>query len=702
MKLHRTSETNPLSYFLQAGITERLREVTFPSGSSGSLYELSGPLPSTTTSDDGAKSSPGESEGQKRARAAKRYKSSLDFRVSIEQQGVLINPLPVKDTKTTQQRQQQQQPEQEQKIRGTSHQTRARGSSGIPPPKLLNGFSDLNLESMNEEQLMEALKKIYSGSSAGEELLGGPGDGKKRANSGKRRSRTSSRSFSKAYPAHIRDQMDEGIPVVQWIIVLGLVGIATYQLYLMVWSNNATKKRRAGTKTKVKAAAASSVKQNRQAKQKEAKRRRPPHPALQQEPTKLSSLYSTCSSSDLVFATDLDTRTKKNSPHKKKAMKQKETTASNTDTPKTAKNDENRTKRATFEECLQDDAGWYPVGKKSSKAKDASTAAIFRAKNNAPDKAVKAQHTPTPPAPAATEREEQAKEPFTQGNGHAQANKEESKLSSKHVTIDGAATDTDASVQLSAAPASFIENKNGDKNSTNDKKNTKKGNQASNKSNDTNAPKQDEKISTTAVPSKATQGGTKTSHKLLAASATVTANTTKPDPATTTSTVHTASPSKHANTANRNENSRNTNDALDSSSSNGVAGADGFQPTTNKKKKGKSKSIVIVTNLPNAKSMAISLTNNKTTTAAVDATTSTSVQDYVMEKDAALALQLQKEEEKATDQQSQQQQEEGKVAEEAWEEVQTKRSKKKSAGGPLEPLLPMPTRTLVQAPRWLT
>jgi hypothetical protein len=132
-------------------------------------------------------------------------------------------------TEQQQYEQQQQQPAKQQPDppRRSPYATRARGSSGIPPPTL-----DLNdLEGMNEEELMQAL---YNDPELAE-LAAEAGRAKKAT--GGSTSSSSRKAKAKAgitkdgyYPSHIQEKMQEGIPVVQWIIILLLLGAGLYQL----------------------------------------------------------------------------------------------------------------------------------------------------------------------------------------------------------------------------------------------------------------------------------------------------------------------------------------------------------------------------------------------------------------------------------------------------------------------------------------
>ena len=116
--------------------------------------------------------------------------------------------------KKQQPQQQEQQPQPKKMNRYPQIVTRARGSSGLPPPTKLE-LEDL--KGLSPEELRLAL---YSDP----DLADAYQSSKKRSSSSKNRSK------SKRHQEPIRNKAEEGVPIFQWIVVLALLGLLFYQL----------------------------------------------------------------------------------------------------------------------------------------------------------------------------------------------------------------------------------------------------------------------------------------------------------------------------------------------------------------------------------------------------------------------------------------------------------------------------------------
>jgi hypothetical protein len=187
--------------------------------------------------------------------------------------------------------QQQQQPDQQQQQYRRSISTRARGSSGPPPRK----FDLSDLEGMDEDQLLQALYEDP-------ELAATAAKAAEQAKKQKRSTRKASSNTRKAssttppkdqyyrsadgsvkdvgqYPEHLREMIDGGVPVTQWVILLVLLCAGLYQLRKAVVGPPATAvstsplKTRSADKGKTKAS-----KQQKKVKKKDEK---PPAPEVE-------------------------------------------------------------------------------------------------------------------------------------------------------------------------------------------------------------------------------------------------------------------------------------------------------------------------------------------------------------------------------------------------------------------------------------
>ena len=178
--------------------------------------------------------------------AAKRSRpssiSSLDYKVrNTSKRDKLTTTKPVKRKAPPQQQpppdqqqkqQQQQQQQQHQYLNRRSISTRARGSSGPPPRK----YDLSDLEGMNEEQILQALYEdpelAAAAAKAAEKARKDRGPSSKPSTGGERYYRASDGTVKAVgeYPEYLREMMDGGIPVKQWIILLVLLGAGLYQL----------------------------------------------------------------------------------------------------------------------------------------------------------------------------------------------------------------------------------------------------------------------------------------------------------------------------------------------------------------------------------------------------------------------------------------------------------------------------------------
>lgn len=196
---------------------------------------------------DEKSSSGGEGQGIGRN---KNKRSSLDFKASsYHSNGSPITTKPGKRKNRQQQQQQQQQYEEEQLKQQQARRpylSRARGHSGPPPRK----WELADLQHMNEEELLQAL---YADPELAQEAArmteriaaekGGPSSGRPSASPSRRPTTTSSRgkrgsaagrNGPSEYPDHMRELMDGGVPVIQWLIILVLLGAAFYQLRMIL------------------------------------------------------------------------------------------------------------------------------------------------------------------------------------------------------------------------------------------------------------------------------------------------------------------------------------------------------------------------------------------------------------------------------------------------------------------------------------
>ena len=153
-----------------------------------------------------------QSSAGKRARPTS--VSSLDYQARQAAQGKLLTPKP-KERKSPQH---QQQNEEEQYVQPRRSASRARGGSG-PPPR--NDYID-----------PRALYELYgdteqsSSAKASQSSGGGPAGaptGAKKAKDRYYRTPDGRAKDSNEYPDYLREQMDKGVPVTQWVVLLLLL-----------------------------------------------------------------------------------------------------------------------------------------------------------------------------------------------------------------------------------------------------------------------------------------------------------------------------------------------------------------------------------------------------------------------------------------------------------------------------------------------
>ena len=142
--------------------------------------------------------------------------------------------------------QQQEQSDQKQQYRTLSIDTRAHGSRGLPPRK----FDLSNLEGMDEDELLQALHedpeladtaakmaaqaKEQKGSIRRAASTTHPKDQYRRTANG------SVKDVGQGYPERLREMIDGGVPVTQWIVLLVLLCAGLYQLRKAVLGPAAT------------------------------------------------------------------------------------------------------------------------------------------------------------------------------------------------------------------------------------------------------------------------------------------------------------------------------------------------------------------------------------------------------------------------------------------------------------------------------
>ena len=183
----------------------------------------------------------GGSQGEKQSMGpAKRGRSSLDYKVRTRSTEPITTTKPGK-------RKNSRQALEEQKARETAAaaaqldarmpiKSRARGSSGPPPRK----FELSDLDGMSEAQILEALyadpdlaqsvaKMAEQMSTDGKSPPPGAPAGARKNRRSPLGSKKARKEFSE-YPDHMRELMDGGVPVMQWVILLALLGLALYQL----------------------------------------------------------------------------------------------------------------------------------------------------------------------------------------------------------------------------------------------------------------------------------------------------------------------------------------------------------------------------------------------------------------------------------------------------------------------------------------
>ena len=167
--------------------------------------------------------------------------SSLDYRSPTGQNSKVATTKPMKKKKPQHQinltpEEQQQQLQQQILARGNPQQRRAQGSAG-PPRK----WDLTDLGSMTEQEMIRALyedpdlaNQAVKAAELEKSRTGagstGPPTGAKKSRGRYYRSSDGSAKDVSEYPDHIRELMDGGVPVMQWIILLVLLGAGLYQL----------------------------------------------------------------------------------------------------------------------------------------------------------------------------------------------------------------------------------------------------------------------------------------------------------------------------------------------------------------------------------------------------------------------------------------------------------------------------------------
>ena len=157
--------------------------------------------------------------------------SSLDYQVRAKRDQLTTTKPGKRKTQ-----QQQQQPDHHQQYR-RSISTRARGSSGPPPRR----FDLSDLEGMDEDQLLQAL---YEDPELADAAAKAAEEAKKQKRSTRKFSSSTTtppkEQYYRAadgsvkdvgqYPEHLREMIDGGVPVTQWIVLLVLLCAGLYQL----------------------------------------------------------------------------------------------------------------------------------------------------------------------------------------------------------------------------------------------------------------------------------------------------------------------------------------------------------------------------------------------------------------------------------------------------------------------------------------
>jgi hypothetical protein len=166
--------------------------------------------------------------------STRRLRSSLDYKVMKSDHLTTTKP---GKRKNPQQQQQQLTPEEE-RLMGRQqeakvfkyHSSRSRGHNGPPPQRF--GMSDL--DSMSQEQVMHAL---YTDPELAQEAARVAAERAEQeappSAAPTPRSRRSKKAAPKEFsehPDHLRELMDGGVPVLQWAILVVLLGAVLYQL----------------------------------------------------------------------------------------------------------------------------------------------------------------------------------------------------------------------------------------------------------------------------------------------------------------------------------------------------------------------------------------------------------------------------------------------------------------------------------------
>lgn len=159
--------------------------------------------------------------------------SSLDYRYKNDGSATTTKPTKRKNP------QQQQQHQQNNQQQGPSYSTRARGSSGPPPRK----YDLSQIETMDEYQLIQAIREDPEFAAAAAKYTNQaikesenqapttkPTGAKKARQDGYYRSSDGNAKDITEYPEHIRELMDSGVPVTQWVVLLLILGAIVFQM----------------------------------------------------------------------------------------------------------------------------------------------------------------------------------------------------------------------------------------------------------------------------------------------------------------------------------------------------------------------------------------------------------------------------------------------------------------------------------------
>lgn len=184
------------------------------------------------------------------AKRTRSSKSSLDYKVrgsgmSAEEKPLMTTTKPGKRKNPQQQQQELEQQQQQQQLLNRRVQpSRARGSSGPPPRK----WDLTDLEGLTEDELLQVLQEDPELAAAAQKAAQGPPTkaptGAKKAHRDRYyRSKDGSVKDTAAVPNHMKELMDGGVPVIQWAILLVLLGAALFQLRSILGGASTTDKK---------------------------------------------------------------------------------------------------------------------------------------------------------------------------------------------------------------------------------------------------------------------------------------------------------------------------------------------------------------------------------------------------------------------------------------------------------------------------